>query len=253
MISIDLSGKVFLVTGGSRGLGAKTVSTLAQAGAYGAINYLDDPEGANRKDAEGVLEAIRAAGGEGGLYAANVADSGQVKEMIQAVMAQKGRLDGLVNNAGILRDRTVKKMSEGEWQSVIDVNLTGAFHAAKYAAEVLADDGRIVNLSSISGVIGFFGQANYAAAKGGLISLTKVLARELAKRRITVNAIAPGLIETKMFLEIPAEQREKMLELIPLARFGQPEDIAGAILYLCSSLAKYVTGQVLHVNGGWYV
>ena len=253
MIHIDLSGKVFLVTGSSRGLGAETLAVLCQAGAAGAINYPDDAEGQNRRDAEQVLRRIEAAGGKARLYAADVSDPAQVERMMQKIVADHGWLDGVVNNAGILRDRTVAKMSLQEWQSVIDVNLTGTFYGCKYAAAVLRDGGRIVNMSSISGSAGWFGQGNYAATKAGVVGLTKVLARELAKRRITANAVAPGLVETDMFRQIPQERREQMLGHIPLGRYGQPSDVANAILFLCSSLADYITGQVLHVNGGWYV
>lgn len=253
MIQIDLSGKVFLVTGSSRGLGAETLAVLCQAGATGAINYLDDADGQNGRDAQQWLRQIETAGGKAALYAADVSDAEQVERMMQKIIADHGRLDGVVNNAGILRDRTVAKMSLQEWQSVIDVNLTGTFYVCKYAAAVLSDGGRIVNVSSISGSAGWFGQGNYAATKAGVVGLTKVLARELAKRRITANAIAPGLIETDMFREIPQERREQMLKQIPLARYGQPADVANAILFLCSPLADYITGQVLHINGGWYV
>ena len=253
MIQIDLSGKVFLVTGSSRGLGAETLAVLCQAGATGAINYLDDVEGENRRDAEKVLARIEAAGGEAALYAADVSDATQVEGMMEGIVADHGRLDGVVNNAGILRDRTVAKMSQEEWQAVIDVNLTGTFHGCKYGSAVLSDGGRIVNVSSISGSAGWFGQGNYAATKAGVVGLTKVLARELARRRITANAVAPGLVETEMFQQIPQERREQFLAQIPLSRFGQPVDVANAILFLCSPLSEYVTGQVVHVNGGWYV
>lgn len=253
MIETNLSGKVFLVTGASRGLGAETMLRLCQAGAVGAVNYVADPDEQNRRDAEEVLERITAGGGEARLYQANISDAGQVEEMVGQILADHGRLDGVVNNAGILRDRTVRKMTGEEWQSVIDINLTGTFHVCKYAAEVMVDGGRIVNISSISGVLGPFGQANYAASKAGVIALTKVLSRELARRQITVNAVAPGLIETDMYRQIKEEARQQMLGQIPLGRVGQPTDIANTVLFLCSDLAAYITGQVIHVNGGWYM
>ena len=156
----------------------------------------------------------------------------------------------MVNNAGIVRDRSLRKMTAEEWDAVIGTNLTGVFNLCKAAEPVLADGGRIVSLSSISAAIGLFGQANYAAAKAGVIGLTKVLARELARRRITVNAIAPGVVLTDMALTIPEAERGRMLGVIPLGRFGAADDIAGAVLFLCSGLAGYVTGQTLHVNGG---
>ena len=253
MIEIHLSGKVFLVTGASRGLGAETMLRLCRAGAVGAVNYVADPDERNRRDAEEVLNRITASGGQARLYQADVSDAGQVEEMVGQILADHGRLDGVVNNAGIIRDRTVRKMTSQEWQSIIDINLTGTFHVCKYAAEVMAEGGRIVNISSISGVVGLFGQANYAASKAGVIALTKVLARELARKQITVNAVAPGLIETDMSRQIPEEVQQRMLGQIPLGRVGQPADVADTVLFLCSDLAAYITGQVIHVNGGWYM
>ncbi len=253
MIEIHLSEKVFLVTGASRGLGAETMLRLCQAGAVGAVNYVADPDERNRRDAEEVLKRITASGGRARLYQADVSDAGQVEEMVGQILADHGRLDGIVNNAGIIRDRTARKMTGQEWQSVIDINLTGTFHVCKYAAEVMSEGGRIVNISSISGVLGLFGQANYAASKAGVIALTKVLARELARKQITVNAVAPGLIETDMFRQIPEEAQQRMLGQIPLGRVGQPANVADTVLFLCSDLAAYITGQVIHVNGGWYM
>jgi len=162
-----------------------------------------------------------------------------------------GSFDILVNNAGILRDKTVKNMSHQDWQAVIDTNLTGVFNTSRVAADQLTEGGCIVNLASISAVLGFFGQANYAAAKSGVIGLTKVLSRELAKRQIRVNAVAPGVILTEMGRSIPEQNREQMLRQIPLNRFGEPSEVADVILFLCSPLASYMTGQVLHINGGW--
>jgi 3-oxoacyl-[acyl-carrier protein] reductase len=158
----------------------------------------------------------------------------------------------VVNNAGITRDRTVQKMSPQEWQQVIDTNLTGVFNVCQQAALRLTDGGRIVSLSSIAAVMGSFGQANYASAKAGVISLTKVLSRELAKRRITVNAVAPGVVLTEMGKSIPDDVQRQMLEQIPLGRFGEPSEVASVVLFLCSDLSSYVTGQTIHVNGGWW-
>lgn len=168
-----------------------------------------------------------------------------------ATSAAFGRLDIVVNNAGIVRDRTVRKMSRDEWDAVIQTNLTGVFHVCRAAADQLADGGRIVNLASISGLIGLFGQGNYAASKAGVIGLTKVLRRELARRRIPVNAVAPGVVLTEMGQTIPEAVRAEMLKGIPLGRFGEAEEIAHTILFLCSDLASYITGQVIRVNGGW--
>jgi 3-oxoacyl-[acyl-carrier protein] reductase len=182
---------------------------------------------------------------------ADVRDPKAVEIMFDRTVDHFGSLHIVVNNAGIIRDRTIKKMSSEEWLAVIDTNLTGTFNVCREAATRLHDGGRIVNLSSISGVTGFFGQSNYAASKAGIIGLTRVLCRELAKHRITVNAVAPGLVLTEMGLAIPHEMRTGMLKSIPLGRFGEPEEIAGVILFLCSDLASYITGQVIHVNGGW--
>jgi 3-oxoacyl-[acyl-carrier protein] reductase len=183
---------------------------------------------------------------------ANVRDVAAVERMVDEAIGRFGGLDIVVNNAGILRDRTIKKMSPEDWREVIDTNLTGVFHVSKAVAERLRDGGRIVNLASISATVGFFGQGNYAAAKAGVVALTKVLSKELAKRRITVNAVAPGVVLTEMGRSIPEEVQAEMLKNIPLARFGQAEEIADAILFLASDLASYITGQTIHVNGGWW-
>ena len=162
-----------------------------------------------------------------------------------------GGLDLLVNNAGILRDRTIAKMTGEEWQSVLDVNLTGVFHGCKYGLEIMRDGGAIVNIGSLSAEAGFTGQANYAAAKAGVQALTRVLSREAAKRAIRVNAVAPGLIDTAMAASIPESVRVKMESSMPLGRLGKPDEVARAVLFLCSELASYVTGHTLCVNGGW--
>jgi 3-oxoacyl-[acyl-carrier protein] reductase len=249
MIPIDLSGKVALVTGGGQGLGLATAKKLYEAGALVAINYLDDPAGLNRQRAETSLAAF---GDRGLVVPADVRSPDDVARLLQTVHERFGRLDIVVNNAAIIRDRTLKKLSEDEWQDVINTNLSGVFRVSQAAAAALADGGRIVNMASISGVVGFFGQANYAAAKAGVIALTKVLSKELAAKRITVNAVAPGVVLTDMGQTIPPEVRDQMLAQIPLRRFGEPNEIAGVILFLCSDLASYVTGQTLHVNGGWW-
>ena len=171
--------------------------------------------------------------------------------MCQEIKCRTGRLDIVVNNAAVIRDRTLVKMSDSEWQEVIDTNLTGVFHVCRAAAELISDGGRIVNMASISGVVGFYGQVNYSAAKAGVIAITKVLSKELAKRRITVNAVSPGVVLTEMGQTIPKEVQADMLKQIPLGRFAEPQEIAGVVLFLCSDLASYVTGQTLHVNGGW--
>ena len=171
---------------------------------------------------------------------------------MKQTIAKWGSLDIVVNNAGILRDRTLKKMSEEEWQAVIDTNLSGVFHTCKAAVEKLAEGGRIVNIASLAAATGFFGQANYVAAKSGVIGLTKVLSKELARKNIRVNAIAPGVVDTEMGKSIPEENRKVMLTNVPLGRFAEPSEIADAVVYLASDMSSYVTGQTLHVNGGWW-
>ena len=161
-------------------------------------------------------------------------------------------MDIVINNAGIVRDRTVQKMTDAEWQEVLDTNLSGVFKVSREAAKHLQRGGRIVNLASIAGAVGAFGQANYAAAKGGVVSLTKVLSRELARQEINVNAVAPGVIDTEMSRTIPEEVLVEMMGQIPLGRFGESSEIADVVLFLCSDLASYVTGQTIHVNGGWW-
>lgn len=249
MIPIDLSGKTALVTGGGQGLGAATASLLREAGADVVVNYLADAEGANLRRAE---QTIAGWGEHGAVVEADVRDAAAVKSMIDQTVARFGRLDIVVNNAGILRDRTARNMQPEEWQAVIDSNLTGVFNVCQAAIGPLGDGGRIVSMSSVSAVLGIYGQANYAAAKAGIIGLTKVLSRELAKRRITVNAVAPGVVQAGMGLTIPQEFREEMLKSVPLGRFADPREIAGVVLFLCSDLASYITGQTIHVNGGWW-
>jgi len=248
--AIDLKGKTALITGGGQGLGAATAEALAAAGARVVINYFDDPAGTNRTRAGQTAAAI---GPSAAAMQADVRDPAALTAMFDAIASRFGGLDIVVNNAAILRDRSVRKMSSDEWQQVIDTNLTGVFNVSRLAAERLADGGRIVNLSSISAFEGFFGQANYAAAKSGVAALTRVLARELARRRITVNAVAPGVVLTEMGKSIPEEVRAEMLKAIPLGRFGEPSEIANVILFLASDLSSYVTGQVIHASGGWWV
>ena len=232
MIPIDLSGKVAVITGGIQGLGKATAAMLLRAGANVAVNYYDDTAGVSRQRA---AETACEWGAAGLVMAADVRSRSEMTAFFDSVTGQFGRLDFLVNNAAILRDRSVK-------------NLT----VSQTALPFLQDGGRIVNMASISGVIGFFGQANYASAKAGVIAFTKVLSRELASRRINVNAVAPGVVLTEMGASIPEAAREHMLAQIPLKRFGNPDEIASVILYLCSDLSSYVTGQTLHVNGGWW-
>lgn len=250
MISIDLSNRVAIVTGGIQGLGLATAQTLHQAGAAVAINYFDDPAGVSRARAEQLQRDW--SDDRVFIAPADVRDRNQLQQFYEAVTARFGRIDFLVNNAAILRDRTVKKLTEDEWSAVIDTNLSAVFRATQTILPFLQDGGRIVNMASISGVMGFFGQANYASAKAGVMAFTKVLSRELASRRINVNAVAPGVVLTEMGKSIPEAARDQMLAQIPLARFGETTEIAAVILFLCSDLSSYMTGQTLHVNGGWW-
>ena len=248
MISIDLSGKVALVTGGGQGLGAVIARRLAEAGASIVVNYFNDSEGVNKTRAEELADEI---GNASMAFEADVRKAKAVEAMFDNVIEQYGKIDIVVNNAGIIRDKTIKKMSEAEWQDVIDTNLTGTFHVCREAALKCASEGRIISVSSISGVLGFFGQANYAASKAGVIGLTRSLSREVARRNITANAVAPGVVLTEMGLSIPEEVRQGMITQIPLGRFGEPEEIANVVLFLSSPLSSYVTGQVININGGW--
>lgn len=249
MIAIDLTGKTALVTGAGQGLGQATATLLHQAGANVVINYFSDPQGVNAARAN---ETAKRLGARAVAIDADVRNPEQVDAMVTRAIEQFGGLHIVVNNAGILRDRTLRKMSSAEWQAVIDTNLTGVFNICKASADKMADGGRIVNLASIAAAVGFFGQANYAAAKAGVAAMARVLSRELGKRQITVNAVAPGVVLTEMGQSIPAEARAEMIKNIPLGRFGEPDDIARVILFLCSDLGGYVTGQTIHVNGGWW-
>jgi len=243
---IDLSGKSVLITGSSSGIGAQTARTFHAAGAEVFINHpgFDD----TAADADKLVSDL---GGRAHAVAADVADADAVQWMMSEIASKGDGIDFLINNAAIIRDRTIEKMSLDEWKQVIDVNLSGVFHCCKYGLEIMRDNGAIVSLGSISALQGFYGQANYAAAKAGVLSMTRVLSREAARRGIRANAIAPGVIDTAMAATIPDEVRSEMLKNVPLNRFGETREIAEVALFLCSPLASYVTGQTIEVNGGW--
>lgn len=252
MIRYDFTGKAVLVTGSSRGIGAAILTAFARAGANCVMHYWHDPAGENFKDATNLmLELSTFAAGRVHFIDADIRDAGQVEKMMQTAKERHGGLDVVVNNAGIIKDRTLKKMTADEWHAVIRTNLDGVFHGCKYGAEVMRDGGRIVNIASVAGLVGFHGQANYAAAKAGVIGLTRVLAKELARRGITANAIAPGVIQTPMLGEVKPEVMAEYLKQIPAGRLGTPADVANAVLFLASEESSYITGQVLPVTGGW--
>jgi 3-oxoacyl-[acyl-carrier protein] reductase len=253
MISYSFPGKVVLVTGSSRGIGAGILTAFARAGATCVLHFWDDPDGANRKDADALATTLQALPSKPTVHvlAADVRDAGQIEALMKTVKEKCGGLDVLVNNAGIIRDRTLKKMALDEWHAVIQTNLDGVFHCCKYGTEIMRDGGRIVSISSVAALVGFHGQTNYAAAKAGVIGITRVLAKELARRQITANAIAPGMIQTAMMGEIKPDVLAEYLKAIPAGRFGTPEDIANAVLFLASEESGYISGQVLPVTGGW--
>jgi 3-oxoacyl-[acyl-carrier protein] reductase len=251
MINYNFTGKVALVTGSSRGIGAEILSRFVSAGATGVLHYWDDPDGANRRDADALVATLPA--GKVHALAADVRDAGQVEKLMAEVKQRLGGIDILVNNAGILKDRTLRKMTLDEWHAVISTNLTGVFHCCKYGADIMRDGGRVVSIASVAGLAGFPGQTNYAAAKAGVIGLTRVLGKELAKRGITANAVAPGVVETQMMADIKEEMRAEYVKQIPLGRFAKPADIANAVLFLASEESGYITGQVLPITGGWLV
>ncbi|MDN4607495.1 3-oxoacyl-[acyl-carrier-protein] reductase [Sporosarcina highlanderae] len=240
-------GKTAIVTGASRGIGREIAILLGREGARVAVNY-----SGSKEKAEEVVQLIKDAGSDAFAIQANVSDADQVKQMIDATMENFGSIDFLVNNAGITRDNLLMRMKEDEWDDVIDINLKGVFLCTKAVTRQMMKQraGKIVNLASIVGVIGNPGQANYVAAKAGVIGLTKTTARELATRNITVNAVAPGFITTDMTDALPEEVKTQMLGSIPLGKLGSAEDVAGAVAFLLSNDANYITGQTVHVDGG---
>jgi 3-oxoacyl-[acyl-carrier protein] reductase len=225
------------------------IKAFGERGANCVVNYVADPDGTNKADATNVAAALR----EPLVIECDVTNPAQVEAMMKQIQERHGGLDVLVNNSGIIRDRTMKKMSVEEFESVLRVNVTGTFNVTKAAAAVLRNDGRVINLSSVSGQMGLFGQANYSSSKAAIIALTKVSARELARQQITVNAIAPGFIDVGMSKGMPEEVTENFKKQIPLGRLGDVQEIVNAALFLASPMASYVTGHVLNVNGGYYM
>jgi 3-oxoacyl-[acyl-carrier protein] reductase len=241
--------KIAVVTGAGRGIGASIAQALAREGAKVVIVDID-PE-----QAEKAAAALRESGGEAIPQAADVSNAEQVKKVFDAAVDNYGSVDILVNNAGITRDALLLRMKDEDWDAVLNINLKGAFLCTREAAKVMSKGryGRIINISSVVGQMGNLGQANYCASKAGLIGLTRSNARELARRNITVNAVAPGFIETDMTNVLPEKVKEALTAQIPLGKLGQPEDVTHAVLFLASQKTGYVTGQVLAVNGGMYM
>jgi 3-oxoacyl-[acyl-carrier protein] reductase len=242
-----LEGKVALVTGASRGIGREIAFELAREGASVAVNYA----GSEAKALE-LVDEIKAMGRDAFAIQADVSNSDSVSDMVKETVERFGKLDILVNNAGITKDNLLMRMKESEWDDVININLKGVFLCTKAVTRQMMKQrsGRIINISSIVGVSGNPGQANYVAAKSGVIGLTKTTAKELSSRGITVNAIAPGFITTDMTDKLNEEVKAEMLKQIPLARFGEPKDIARTVIFLASEDSNYMTGQTLHIDGG---
>ena len=247
---MSLEGKSAIVTGGSVGIGASIAVKLAEAGANVALNYRK-----HREEAEAILDTVEQLGHKGLLVQADISNFEEAANMVKAVQDAFGQIDILVNNAGINWDGVIWKMTEEQWDSVLDINLKGYFNYIRAVAPLFREQksGRIINVTSINGLRGKFGQSNYSASKAGIIGLTKTVARELGKYGITVNAVAPGLIETDMMKNADESVRVAALKDIVLKRMGQPEDVANVVTFLCTDLARHVTGEVIKVDGGQYI
>lgn len=242
-----LDGNVAIITGASRGIGRSVAIELAKAGAKVVINYAG-----NHAAAKEVEDAVKAIGGEALLIQADVASADAVDQMIKQTVDAFGRVDILVNNAGITRDNLLMRMKEEDWDAVMNTNLKGIFNCTKSISRIMMKQrsGRIINMTSVVGIMGNAGQANYAAAKAGVIGFTKSMAKELASRGITVNAVAPGFIATDMTAVLSEQVKHELSTQIPLGRLGTPEDVAGAVVFLASGAANYITGQTINVDGG---
>ena len=247
MTGTELDGRIALVTGASRGIGAAIAFSLAMAGAKVGVNY-----NTSRESAEKVVEKITQGGGEAFLVEGNVSEEASAEAAVKQLISKCGQIDILVNNAGINRDRLLMRMKIEDWDEVLDVNLRGTFLCSKLVMPQMIKQrkGRIVNISSVVGLSGNPGQANYAAAKAGLIGFTKAVAREVASRNVTVNAVAPGFIATGMVEELTEDTQKQILDKIPMGRFGSAEDVSQAVLFLCGDGASYITGQVITIDGG---
>ena len=245
-----LSGKIALVTGASRGIGRETALTLASYGATVIINY-----NGSKDKAEEVMAKIQAQGGNASVYGCNVSDYGAVETMMKELVKEYGRIDILVNNAGITKDGLLRKMSEEEYDAVLDINLKGTFNCIKHISRQMLKQksGRIINLSSVVGVYGNAGQVNYSASKAGVIGITKSVAKEIGSRGITVNAVAPGFIITEMTDAMPEDAKKQVAERIAMKKLGTTKDVAELIAFLASDKAAYITGQVICVDGGMSV
>lgn len=245
----DLKGKVALVTGASRGIGRHIALQLAQRGADVAINYRS-----RQSDGEEVAREIEANGVRALSFKADLSKMPEARSLVRQVQDQWGRIDILVNNAGITKDKSMKKLTDEDWNDVLDTNLGSVYATCSEVLKIMMDQkyGRIINITSFVGQAGNFGQANYAASKGGIIAFTKTLALEMAKYNITVNAIAPGFTETEMLAQVPENIREQIIARVPMGRFGKPEEIARAVVFLAAE-GDYITGQQINVNGGVYM
>lgn len=245
----DLKGKVALVTGASRGIGRHIALQLAQRGADVAINYRS-----RQSDGEEVAREIEANGVRALSFKADLSKMPEARSLVRQVQDQWGRIDILVNNAGITKDKSMKKLTDDDWNDVLDTNLGSVYATCSEVLKIMMDQkyGRIINITSFVGQAGNFGQANYAASKGGIIAFTKTLALEMAKYNITVNAIAPGFTETEMLAQVPENIREQIIARVPMGRFGRPEEIARAVVFLAAE-GDYITGQQINVNGGVYM